>query len=146
MKKLMPITLITLLTLVFLCSGQVCTYAGTTLKVSIQIEIPDFVRADNKEHKYHKPHDKKPEKLMKADGSEEDFNAVAEIPDVESNCNWDVVVMKDKDIIAAGANKDSIANSAENAIAILAEAQNGKRIYAEKQTNEMELAYVFFAD
>jgi hypothetical protein len=136
-----------LISTMFVCFVQAFAFAGTSVNVNLQIEIPDYVRAEKKEQRIEKHHEKKNDRGMRTSEADRNFTAVAEIPVVESNCKWNVVVMNEKEIVAAGAGKESIAKSAEEVVAGMAAGEeSGSGAKKSVNNSNVELSYIFFAD
>jgi hypothetical protein len=135
-----------LATMMFLFFFQACAIAGETLNVRIQFEIPNYIRVEKKDHKLHKENHKKSEHGMRNSEREENFNAVAEIPEVSSNANWKVVVMKENEIVSRGADIDSIEKSAEKIISDMPDRGSRPVSKGNDKNSDFDLTYVFFAD
>ncbi|MFA6447995.1 MAG: hypothetical protein WCX65_00865 [bacterium] len=141
MKKLM------LITMMLMCFVQASAFAAETVKVNLQFEIPRYVRVEKKEHKIHKDHHNNNGQGKANFENKEDYNAVAELPEVESNGNWKVVVTKGKEVVSAGSELDSMSASAEKVAENMFGSRNASQdAKSDKQQNNVELAYTFFAD
>ena len=146
MKKLIPITII------LICFFQAGAFAGTSLNARINIEIPNYVRAD-KEEKRISNHKIKNDDYRTV-GNEEKTNVVAEVPAVTSNCRWNVVVMNEKTIMNTGnyseqgaENSATLQNvAADAAETLIGSGKSDSGSKAGNPTRELELSYTFFAD
>jgi hypothetical protein len=149
MKKLL------ILTTLLLCFVQSAAFAGTTLNVKLQFEIPDYVRVEKKEHKIHKQHKDNDRKSV-ATENRNDLVAIAEVPEVDSNCNWNMVVMNGDKVFykgfngdyTNGTNKAKFMEDVDSHVAntIVASGENERPSKSGKQAEKMELSYTFFAD
>jgi hypothetical protein len=149
MKKLF------VLTTLILCFVQSAAFAGTTLNVKLQFEIPDYVRVEKKEHKIHKQHQHNDRK-SDATKNRNDFVAIAEVPEVDSNCRWNMVVMKGdkvffteiKSDITNGTNEAKFMEDIDNHVAdtVAGSWENDLPSKNGNQTGELQLSYTFFAD